>query len=83
MHTRDTRLRAGLPPGVFAALRPGTSGETAGIRAAHNDNAIVRLPSGQHLVIAAFLKGSRGSEAERDAVLAAVARAAYASATGK
>ena len=83
MHTRDTRLRAGLPPGTFAALRPGTSGETAGVRAAHNDNAIVRLPDGRHLAIAAFLKGSRGSEEERDAVLASVARAAYAWATGK
>jgi beta-lactamase class A len=83
MHTRDTRLRAGLPPGTFAALRPGTSGETAGVRAAHNDNAIVRLPDGRHLVIAAFLKGSRGSEEQRDAVLAAVARAAYTWAVGK
>jgi beta-lactamase class A len=83
MHTRDTRLRAGLPPGTFAALRPGTSGETAAVRAAHNDNAIVRLPDGRHLAIAAFLKGSRGSEQERDAVLAAVARAAYAWAAGK
>ena len=83
MHTRDTRLRAGLPPGTFAALRPGTSGETAGVRAAHNDNAIVRLPGGRHLAIAAFLKGSRGPEAGRDATLAAVARAAYAWAVAK
>jgi beta-lactamase class A len=77
MHTRDTRLRAGLPPGTLAALRPGTSGQTAGIRAAHNDNAIVRLPDGRYLVIAAFLKGARGTEEQRDATLAAVARAAY------
>ena len=78
MHTRDTRLRAGLPPATFAALRPGTSGETEGIRAAHNDNAIVRLPDGRMLAIAAFLKGSRGTEVQRDATLADVARAAYA-----
>ena len=69
--------------GTFAALRPGTSGETAGVRAAHNDNAIVRLPDGRHLAIAAFLKGSRGTEEQRDAVLASVARAAYVWATGK
>lgn len=77
MHTRDTRLRAGLPAGTFAALRPGTSGDTAGVRAAHNDNAIVRMPDGRRLVIAAFMKRARGSEAERDATLAGVARAAY------
>ena len=81
MHARDTRLRAGLPPGTAAALRPGTSGETDGVRAAHNDNAIVTLPDGSHLVIAAFLKGSKGTDADRDAVLARVARVAYAWAT--
>ena len=78
MHSRDTRLRAGLPPGTRASLRPGTSGETDGIRAAHNDNAIVVLPgNGGHLVIAAFLKGARGPESARDATLEQVARAAY------
>ena len=78
MHGRDTRLRAGLPPGTRVALRPGTSGETDGIRAAQNDNAIVVLPDrGGHLVIAAFLKGSRGPDAARDAALADVARAGY------
>jgi beta-lactamase class A len=78
MHTRDTRLRAGLPPGAHASLRPGTSGETEGVRAAHNDNAIVRLPDGRgHLVIAAFLKRARGTEAQRDETLAEIARVAY------
>jgi beta-lactamase class A/formylglycine-generating enzyme required for sulfatase activity len=78
MHTRDTRIRAGLPPGTRASLRPGTSGETAGVRAAQNDNAIVVLPDGRgHLVISAFLKGSRDPDAARDATLAAVAGAAY------
>jgi beta-lactamase class A len=78
MHTRDTRLRAGLPPGTRASLRPGTSGETDGMRAAHNDNAIVRLPDGRgHLVIAAFLKRARGTDVQRDETLAKVARAAY------
>jgi len=81
MHTRDTRLRAGLPLGTAAALRPGTSGETDGVRAAHNDNAIVTLADGSHLVIAAFLKGSKGTDADRDAVLARVARAAHVWAT--
>jgi beta-lactamase class A len=78
MRGRDTRLRAGLPPGARVALRPGTSGETDGIRAAHNDNAVVFLPDGRgHLVISAFLKASRGPDTARDATMAAVARAAY------
>jgi beta-lactamase class A len=83
MHTRDTRLRAGLPAGTFAALRPGTSGETDGVRAAHNDTGIVRLPDGSHLVIVALLKGAKGSDGERDAVLAQVAHVAYEWALGR
>jgi beta-lactamase class A len=84
MHSRDTRLRAGLPPGTRASLRPGTSGETDGIRAAHNDNAVVVLPGNRgHLVIAAFLKGSRGPESARDATLEQVARTAYRWASGR
>jgi beta-lactamase class A len=82
MHARDTRLRAGVPPGTRVALRPGTSGETDGIRAAQNDTAVITLPGGRgQLVIAAFLKGSRGPDADRDATLAAVARVAYRWAT--
>ena len=83
MHSRDSRLRAGLPSGIRSFVRPGTSGETDGIRAAHNDNVIVVLPDGRHLVIAAFLKGSRGDEASRDATLAEVARTAYRWATDR
>jgi hypothetical protein len=55
-----------------------TSGETDGIRAAQNDNAVITLPGDRgHLVIAAFLKGSRGPDVDRDATLAEVARIAY------
>jgi beta-lactamase class A len=77
MHSRDGRLRAGLPAGTPAALRPGTSGETAGVRAAHNDTGVVTMPDGSHLVIVAFLKSATGRDAARDAVLADVARVAY------
>jgi beta-lactamase class A len=83
MHTRDGRLRAGFPPGAKVALRPGTSAETDGIRAAHHDSAFLTLPNGTHLVVVAFLKGSRGTDASRDACLASVARAAYAWAMGR
>ena len=78
MHARDGRIRAGLPAGTAAALRPGTSGTTGGVRAAHNDTGIVTLPEGRgHLAIAVFLKGTRGTEETRDAAIARVARAAY------
>jgi len=78
MHARDGRIRAGLPPHTPAALRPGTSGLTSGVRAAHNDTAIVALPGGRgHLAIAVFLRGASGTEAARDAAIAGIARAAY------
>jgi len=79
MHARDGRIRAGLPPGTVVALRPGTSGTTGGIRAAHNDTGIVTLPGNRgHLAIAVFLKGTAGSEDTRDGAIARIARAAYA-----
>jgi imidazolonepropionase-like amidohydrolase len=81
MHNQDGRLRAGFPAGTRVALRPGTSGETDGIRAATNDNAIVFLPDGRHLIVSAFLKRASGTDAQRNATLADVARAAYAWAT--
>jgi beta-lactamase class A len=77
MHNQDGRLRAGLPPGIHVSLRPGTSGETDGVRAATNDNAIVTMPGGDHLVIAAFLKNARGMDEERNRTLAEIARVAY------
>jgi len=84
MHARDTRIRAGLPPGTSVALRPGTSGLTGGVRAAHNDTGIVTLPAGRgHLAVAIFLKGAGGTEEERDAAIAGFARTAYDWAVGK
>ena len=78
MHARDGRIRAGLPASTPAALRPGTSGLTGGVRAAHNDSGIVTLPGGRgHLAIAVFLKGAGGTEAARDAAIAGASRAAY------
>lgn len=78
MHARDGRIRAGLPPGTAAALRPGTSATTSGVRAAHNDTGIVTLPGDRgHLAIAIFLRGTRGTDESRDAAIARIARAAY------
>ena len=78
MHSRDGRIRAGLPAGTVVALRPGTSGTTGGIRAAHNDSGIVTLPGDRgHLAVAVFLRGTPGTEQTRDAAIARIARAAY------
>jgi len=78
MHARDGRIRAGLPPGTRVALRPGTSGLTAGVRAAQNDTGIITLPGDRgHLAIAVFLKGANGTDEARDAAIARFARAAY------
>src|SRR4051794_13474028 len=77
MHARDGRLRSGLPPGTLAGLRPGTSGETAGIRAAYNDTALITLPDGRRLVIAAFLKRAAGTGAGGDATVGGGGRAAH------
>ena len=78
MHNQDGRLRAGLPPGTHVSLRPGTSDETERVRAASNDNAIIELPDGDHLIIAAFLKDARGTDDQRNQTLATIARVAHA-----
>jgi beta-lactamase class A len=84
MHARDGRIRAGLPAGTVVALRPGTSGTTGGIRAAHNDTGIVTLPGDRgHLAVAVFLEGTPGTEQTRDAAIARIARAAYEWATAR
>jgi hypothetical protein len=44
---------------------------------ATNDAGILTLPDGRRIVIVALLSAARGDAAERDAVLAGVARAAY------
>lgn len=70
------RLRAGLPPDVFLAHRPGTSGTHLGLSTAHNDVGIFTLKDRRSYAIAVFLSGSPLDEAGRDAIIAEVARAA-------
>ncbi|MBI1850266.1 MAG: class A beta-lactamase [Planctomycetes bacterium] len=70
--TGSTMIRAGVPAGTRVGDR---SGGMAGTR---NDVGIVTLPGGAgHLVIAAFVKASSKEFAEREAVIAKVARRAY------
>lgn len=72
------RIAADLPAGTPVARRPGTSGTTEGIVAAHNETAIITLPGRRgHLVVSVFLKGVAGDAAARDRILARIGRAAY------
>ncbi len=69
--TSDRRLRAGLPKGTAVYDKTGTS------RTCSNDAGIVTLPDGTHLVIAVFTRGGKDAAA-REAAIASVARAAWA-----
>ena len=70
------RLRAGFPPGTLVEHKTGTSGTSSGITAATNDVGIVNI-AGRYVVVVAMLADARGDDTERDAVIAAVGRAAY------
>jgi beta-lactamase class A len=74
--TGTKRLKAGFPPGTVVAHKTGGSGTFEGVTAACNDVGIVTLPNNAgHVVIAAFLRESRGDSEARDSAIAAVARA--------
>jgi beta-lactamase class A len=70
------RLRAGLPPDASLAHKTGTSYTVLGITPATNDIGIASLANGRRFAMAAFLAGSTGAEAERDALIADAARLA-------
>ncbi|MFI5180237.1 MAG: class A beta-lactamase [Thermoanaerobaculia bacterium] len=68
--TGEHRIRAGVPKGSEVFDKTGTIGRCV------NDVALVRLPEGPTLAISVLLRSSYLAEAEREAVLARVARAA-------
>jgi len=71
------RLKGLLPAGTIVAHKTGTSGTSEGMTAATNDVGIITLPDGRHLAIAVFVSDARASEAEREGVIARIARAAW------
>lgn len=73
--TLPRRLRAGLPSGVRLADKCGTSYSLDGVTAAYNDIGILTWPDGRSVIVAAFLTAAHGSQAERDALFADLARA--------
>jgi beta-lactamase class A len=76
--TGPHKLRAGLPPGTPLAHKTGLFGD--GI--VSNDVGLVTLPDGGTLAIAVLVADTSVPDAEVDARIALVARAAWAAATG-
>lgn len=70
------RLRAAFPAGTLVEHKTGTSDTSNGITSATNDVGIVDV-FGRQVVIVAMLADAQGDESARDAVIAAVGRAAY------
>jgi beta-lactamase class A len=71
------RIKGLLPPGTAVAHKPGTDATRHGLTRATNDIGLVTLPNGQHLAIAVFVKDSKATEAQREAVIAKIARAVW------
>jgi beta-lactamase class A len=72
------RIAGLLPADTIVAHKPGTSGtDAAGVTAATNDIGLVSLPDGRHLAVAVFVTGSHANDADRDAVIARIAQAAW------
>ncbi len=71
--TGDARLRAGMPAGWRVGDKTGTGPAPL---VPTNDVAIAWPPGRAPVIVAAYLEGARGSDAERSAVLAEVGRVA-------
>lgn len=80
---RNKRLAGDLPNEVKVAHKSGTSDIDNGIAAATNDIGLIALPDGRELALAVFVTDSKADDANRDKVVARIARAAYNAASGK
>jgi beta-lactamase class A len=75
------RIPGLLPKGTVVAHKTGTSNTRGNLTAATNDIGVITLPGGRHLAVAVFVRDSRASVADRELVIARIARAAYDAAT--
>lgn len=75
--TGRNRLKGKLPAGTVVAHKTGTSRTVNGVTAATNDIGLVTLPDGRHLAIAVFVSDAAAADEIREAVIAALARAAW------
>jgi beta-lactamase class A len=73
--TGQNRLKAGLPPGATLAHKTGTGRTDLGLNPATNDVGIITLKDGRRYAVAVFLAGSPAGDAEREDIIADVARA--------
>lgn len=76
--TGPGRLKAGLPAGWKLAHKTGSSGTERGVAAATNDVGLAYGPNGEVVALAVFVKASAKSQAERERLIADVARTALA-----
>lgn len=73
--TGPGRLTAGVPRRWTLGHKTGTSSSHGGVTVATNNVGILTAPDGHQIAVAVFVAGSRRSEKERDALIAAVAHA--------
>jgi beta-lactamase class A len=76
--TGPHRIKGQLPGGTVVMHKTGTSGVENGVAFATNDIGLITLPDGRRLAIAIFVTDSKADEPTRDAVIARIAKAAYA-----
>lgn len=76
--TGPKQIKGLLPAGTAVAHKTGRSPtNAAGLTPATNDVGIITLPNGKHLAIAIFVGESTVDLAQREQVIAKIARAAY------
>lgn len=73
--TGANRLKAGLPKGWTLAHKTGTGGDTDGATNGTNDVGVMTAPNGRSYAVAVFTWGTRRPMAERERLMADVARA--------
>jgi beta-lactamase class A len=76
-HTGDRRIKALLPAGAVVADKTGTAGVARPFTNATNDIALITLPDGRRLALAVMVADAKAPEAERERVIAEIARAVY------
>ena len=80
--TFPTRLKGLLPTGTVVAHKTGSTGTVKDLTAATNDSGVIFLPDGGRLAVSVYLKASTRTDAERDRVIARIARAAFDAVSG-
>ncbi|KAA2239035.1 class A beta-lactamase [Chitinophaga agrisoli] len=71
------RLKGLLPKGITVAHKTGTSGTVDGLTRATNDAGIITLPDGRHLIITVYVSDAHGTTAEKEGIIAKMAKACY------